>query len=101
MRHQSQPARSSPIWPKDIGGGSVTVRSVDTLATACAAADKVDLTLTAAAYEREWAQAAWASVAPEDNMLPADASPMQRMLHARMETSEFVYQLVTRRLVRS
>ena len=36
---------------------------------------------------------AWYSVAPADGQLPMKATPLQRMLHTRMTTSEFVFKM--------
>lgn len=41
--------------------------------------------------ECQRARRSWDLVAPADGRLPADATPLQRMLYARMTTSIFVY----------
>jgi hypothetical protein len=43
------------------------------------------------------ARRAWDLVAPADGLLPADATPLQRMLYARMTTSIFVYEATQQR----
>jgi hypothetical protein len=43
------------------------------------------------------ARRAWAVVAPEDGRLPVDATPLQRLLYARMTTSIFVYETAQHR----
>jgi hypothetical protein len=43
------------------------------------------------------ARAAWELVAPADGQLPDDATPLQRMLYARMTTSIFVYEATLHR----
>jgi hypothetical protein len=43
------------------------------------------------------ARRAWELVAPADGQLPADATPLQCMLYARMTTSIFVYEATLHR----
>ncbi len=43
------------------------------------------------------ARLAWELVAPPDGLLPANATPLQRMLYARMTTSIFVYEAAQHR----
>jgi hypothetical protein len=43
------------------------------------------------------ARRAWDLVAPADGLLPADATPLQCMLFARMTTSIFVYEAAQHR----
>src|SRR5690349_7262902 len=47
------------------------------------------------ARQESWfAHLSWEKVAPPDGELPADATPLQRLLHARMVTSDFAYDVV-------
>jgi hypothetical protein len=43
------------------------------------------------------ARLAWELVAPADGQLPVDATPLQRLLYARMTTSIFVYESTQQR----
>ncbi len=49
------------------------------------------------ARQESWfAHLSWEKVAPPDGTLPADATPLQRLLHTRMVTSDFAYAVVVR-----
>jgi hypothetical protein len=47
--------------------------------------------------EFELAELAWKTMAPEHEYLPADATPIQCLLHARMTTSRFIYEMTRMR----
>lgn len=53
----------------------------------------VDLAMLNPRDECGQARVAWAKVAPADGLLAKDATPLQRLLYARMATSEFVYEM--------
>ncbi len=52
-----------------------------------------DPVLLSAQDEFQSARLAWEVIAPDSEGLPADASPLQFLLHARMTTSRFIYEM--------
>ena len=59
-----------------------------------------DRALPSAQDECGRARCAWACVAPADGVLASEATPLQRLLYARMKTSEFVYEMARLRAQR-
>ena len=49
--------------------------------------------LLSAQDEFQSARRAWELIAPHGDGLPDDASPLQFLLHARMTTSRFIYEM--------
>jgi hypothetical protein len=52
-----------------------------------------DPVLLSAQDEFQSARLAWELIAPDGESLPEDASPLQFLLHARMTTSRFIYEM--------
>jgi hypothetical protein len=52
-----------------------------------------DPVLLSALDEFQSARQAWELIAPDSERLPDDASPLQFLLHARMTTSRFIYEM--------
>ena len=57
--------------------------------------------LMSAQNEAVSSRAAWHAVAPADGLLPASATPIQRLLYTRMITSDFIFRMAKLRAVRS
>ncbi len=53
--------------------------------------------LLSAREEYDLACEAWESTAPPDGQLPLNPTPLQRLLHVRLATSEFIYLMAERR----
>jgi hypothetical protein len=56
-----------------------------------------DPVLLSAQDEFQSARRAWELIAPDSERLPENASPLQFLLHARMTTSRFIYEMTKMR----
>jgi hypothetical protein len=56
-----------------------------------------DPALLSAQDEYELARQAWEAVAPADGQLSENPTPLQRLLYARVTTSEFIFLMARRR----